>query len=236
VFRYDHHCRWINNCVGQLNHKPFLLAVLYFWMCSLLVLVYHIWRLASASPALVFNLVSLCTFGVAFFLVVLHFFSLTYMAALQTYLLLRGMTQVEWQCCGGRAWLCHFDRGVRRNIEAVFGPDMRSWWLPIPYNAQRDLVLLHFTPSIPAPPIEGPSDHNVDEEQSLLEQQAEPGPLSIQSGTLWCVLSVLGAHPVDPGILRPARPSTPSAWLPHTVKFEGSAFDWVPENESGAEV
>ncbi|XP_048850598.1 palmitoyltransferase ZDHHC23-B-like isoform X1 [Brienomyrus brachyistius] len=35
VYRLDHHCIWINSCVGQANHRSFLLMLLLFLLTSL---------------------------------------------------------------------------------------------------------------------------------------------------------------------------------------------------------
>jgi hypothetical protein len=38
VERYDHHCPWINNCVGIKNHNAFMLFLFSMWI----KIVYHI--------------------------------------------------------------------------------------------------------------------------------------------------------------------------------------------------
>lgn len=47
----DHHCIWINNCVGHENYKIFLVFVLYAVVASLysLVLQYP-WFILAAIP------------------------------------------------------------------------------------------------------------------------------------------------------------------------------------------
>lgn len=36
---YDHHCPWINNCVGQGNHKYFLSYIALTWINLLLIII-----------------------------------------------------------------------------------------------------------------------------------------------------------------------------------------------------
>lgn len=44
---YDHHCPWINNCVGTKNHVYFLGYVISIWLTIILFLVLnslYVWR------------------------------------------------------------------------------------------------------------------------------------------------------------------------------------------------
>ena len=45
VERYDHHCPWVNNCIGKTNH-------IYFYIHLILVLAYCVTSLINALMAL----------------------------------------------------------------------------------------------------------------------------------------------------------------------------------------
>jgi hypothetical protein len=38
IERMDHHCSWLNNCVGVNNHNSYLFFVIYAWFMALLVM------------------------------------------------------------------------------------------------------------------------------------------------------------------------------------------------------
>ncbi|CAF1223880.1 unnamed protein product [Rotaria magnacalcarata] len=63
VRRLDHHCPWINNCVGEFNQKYFMLFLFYVGVISVYVMAFLIWSLVVfpvKSDTLVVNSIILC--------------------------------------------------------------------------------------------------------------------------------------------------------------------------------
>ncbi|XVF75572.1 hypothetical protein PTKIN_Ptkin13bG0197700 [Pterospermum kingtungense] len=61
ILRMDHHCLWINNCVGYWNYKAFFTLVLYATMASIYSTVIVIscscqkdWRYSGSTPLKIF--------------------------------------------------------------------------------------------------------------------------------------------------------------------------------------
>lgn len=42
VDHYDHHCEWLNQCIGSSNAKPFLAFIVFLWLQMLFVLIVSI--------------------------------------------------------------------------------------------------------------------------------------------------------------------------------------------------
>ncbi|CAF1161710.1 unnamed protein product [Rotaria sordida] len=63
VRRLDHHCPWINNCVGEFNQKYFILFLFYIGLTSLYVISFVIWSLIvfpQSSEVQVIHSIVLC--------------------------------------------------------------------------------------------------------------------------------------------------------------------------------
>lgn len=65
VERFDHHCPWINNCVGVNNHGPFLVFLLSTWLLCLLVMAFsiHIMVLGASEQLEMMPLGDACFFN-----------------------------------------------------------------------------------------------------------------------------------------------------------------------------
>ncbi|XP_050250059.1 probable protein S-acyltransferase 15 [Quercus robur] len=145
VLRMDHHCMWINNCVGYWNYKAFFVLVLYAAISS----IYSTVVLISCSfqkdfsgrvPLKVFYVI--CGAGMIGL-------SVTFGTLLgwHVYLIIHNMTTIEYHEGVRAAWLAEksgqnyrhpFYRSVYQNITSVLGPNMLKWLCPTAVSHLKD--------------------------------------------------------------------------------------------------
>jgi len=149
ILRMDHHCPWINTCVGHGNYSYFYLFVVYGLLYCVFVFATGIPVLirlfgGQATPA---NGFGIGTIQVAIMCILAGAFSfaLLFFVGLHTHLLLRNQTTIESMEDGTRIGKQRadgtriaevternvYDLGWRRNVEASFGKDVWRWPFPI---------------------------------------------------------------------------------------------------------
>ncbi|CAF2622536.1 unnamed protein product [Rotaria sp. Silwood2] len=77
VRRLDHHCPWINNCVGEFNQKYFILFLFYIGVTSIYVLAFVIWSLivfSQKNDSLIVHSIIICVESCLFGLFVITIF------------------------------------------------------------------------------------------------------------------------------------------------------------------
>ncbi|XP_030648163.1 palmitoyltransferase ZDHHC15A [Chanos chanos] len=144
VLKMDHHCPWLNNCVGFSNYKFFLLFLLFS-------LMYCLFIAATLAPSFITVWVGTLTGELVdssaklhslFLMLVSVLFSVTLscLLAFHCWLLTTNKTTLEWLSApffwdgqDGAA----FDVGVRRNVMQVFGEKRRLWPFPV-FSSQGD--------------------------------------------------------------------------------------------------
>jgi len=146
ILKMDHHCPWINSCVGHHNQRYFLLFLFYLWVGTLYVstvlFLCNIGLIGSvrgifATPSLMFT----------FVLCVAIFVAMSVFVGWNAHLCLTNQTTVEWHGnrmkakeakANGEIYWNEYNLGRRRNLQQIFGP-FRQWWqILIPSFGQLD--------------------------------------------------------------------------------------------------
>ncbi|GJN17189.1 hypothetical protein PR202_gb04239 [Eleusine coracana subsp. coracana] len=145
IKRKDHHCIWINNCVGHENYKIFLVFVLYAVIASIYSLVLIIGGAMHSLPkdqqpdndssrtSIIICGVLLCPLALA----------LMVLLGWHVYLILHNKTTIEYHEGVRAMWLAEkagniyhhpYDLGIYENLVSVLGPNILCWLCPISRN------------------------------------------------------------------------------------------------------
>ncbi|CBZ56215.1 Os02g0819100 protein, related [Neospora caninum Liverpool] len=150
----DHHCPWIDNCVGWGNHKYFMLAVIYSSVLSVYVAATMFESVARAvnSPSETFAVLFWLLFGetLDIFLGIV----VTGFLGFHLYLVVKGMTTIEFCEKQFRHYPAYaaeqqsmWTRGAWINFNDTFGYNPLLWFLPIdnrPGNGMHFVPQHHF--------------------------------------------------------------------------------------------
>ncbi|PPE00116.1 hypothetical protein GOBAR_DD02906 [Gossypium barbadense] len=141
ILRMDHHCNWINNCVGHANYKVFFVFVVYAVIACIYSLILLVGSLTNNSQNDKQH--SADTFRIAYvisgLLLVPLSVALSVLLGWHIYLILQNKTTIEYHEGVRAMWLAEkggtvykhpYDIGAYENLTTVLGPSIFCWICP----------------------------------------------------------------------------------------------------------
>ncbi|CAM9359800.1 unnamed protein product, partial [Phaeothamnion confervicola] len=151
VLKMDHHCFWVDRCIGFANYKSYFLTLLYAALASLAMLVL-LWRNAFSSSGgggggggsggslgAKAGWWGSALLAVDAMLLALLLCGVTYLLCWHCYLVSKNATTIEYYqiqrsrrdpSCPHKVLSHEHDLGLLQNLRAVLGSNAALWFVP----------------------------------------------------------------------------------------------------------
>lgn len=143
----DHHCQWINNCVGYWNYKAFFILVFFATVASIYSTVIFVasvlqkdWEVWGQSHSKgLYVACGVPVLGLSMTLGSLLCWHIYLMANNMTTIEYYEGVRVQWLARkSGQSYRHPFNLGVYRNVTSVLGPNVLKWLLPTAVSHLKD--------------------------------------------------------------------------------------------------
>jgi len=130
VLKMDHHCEWLQTCIGLHNYKYFVIMIFYgscFFLLMTITYAKFAWETAFNSHMSLLSSYFIILVFLIMIVVVLRFFGLI---ILHTILMLTGRTSREFMKNKKGSQVRRYDLGYSENLKEILGENKFFWCLP----------------------------------------------------------------------------------------------------------